>query len=316
MKKTIFFIFCLGVLVLPAKGFKKIFGTKKTPKPNIFLKDSFLIEKNIVLDGELYALRLGYATAPNLDEILVSAVYDELLQKPITNISWITQDPKSSKKPATNIQAFKTQQSILKQMEEMAQALDPNSAYDRIINDKHLIKKDFFFKKSEIFDMSKTLEEKKQILEINFLSKNSNLKFPLDISQEIYFKQFPAVAPPSKKPKSQSPSQSQKPKPTASTPERNANFGNAKVPSYLYPDRSSPAPDTAAQNRSPSPEEINQMIDLKELEEARMKVQGIDQFYQTQMQSQPQTQETNIPSDLRMMMQESQEGFEDSEELF
>jgi len=290
--KKIILIFCLGVLVLPAQAFKKFFGTKKTPKPKIFLKDSFLIEKNIVLDGELYTLRLGYATAPNLDEILVSAVYDELLQKPITNISWTTQDLKSSKKPASDFKAFKTQQSILKQMEEMAQALDPNSAYDRIIDDKHLIKKDFFFKKSEIFDMSKALEEKKQILEISFLSKNSNLKFPLDISQEIYFKQLPAVAPPSKKPKSQSPSPPQAPKPTASVPERNPNFGNSKVPSYLYPDRSSPATNTDTSNSSPSPEEMNQMLELKELEEARMKVQGMDQFYQTQMQSDPESEDS------------------------
>ena len=281
----------MGVLVLPAQAFKKFFGTKKTPKPKIFLKDSFLIEKNIVLDGELYTLRLGYATAPNLDEILVSAVYDELLQKPITNISWTTQDLKSSKKPASDFKAFKTQQSILKQMEEMAQALDPNSAYDRIIDDKHLIKKDFFFKKSEIFDMSKALEEKKQILEISFLSKNSNLKFPLDISQEIYFKQLP-VTPPSKKPKSQSPSPPQAPKPTASVPERNPNFGNSKVPSYLYPDRSSPAINTDTSNSSPSPEEMNQMLELKELEEARMKVQGMDQFYQTQMQSDPEIEDS------------------------
>lgn len=291
MKKIIFLAFCFWILILPVQAFKKIFGTKKTPKPNIFLKDSFLIEKNIVLDGELYTLRLGYATAPNLDEILVSAVYDELLQKPITNISWITQDLKSSKKPASDFKAFKTQQSILKQMEEMAQALDPNSAYDRIIDDKHLIKKDFFFKKSEIFDMSKALEEKKQILEISFLSKNSNLKFPLDISQEIYFKQLP-VTPPSKKSKKQAPSPPQAPKPTASVPERNANFGNSKVPSYLYPDRSSPATNTDTSNSSPSPEEMNQMLELKELEEARMKVQGMDQFYQTQMQSQPESEDS------------------------
>lgn len=294
MKKIIFLAFCFWILILPAQAFKKIFGTKKTPKANIFLKDSFLIEKNIVLDGELYTLRLGYATAPNLDEILISAVYDELLQKPITNISWTSQDLQSSKKPASNFKAFKTQQSILKQMEEMAQALDPNSAYDRIIDDKHLIKKDFFFKKSEIFDMSKALEEKKQILEINFLSKNSNLKFPLDISQEIYFKQFPAVAPPNKKPKSQSPSQAQAPKPSAKNSEHSPNFGNAKVPSYLYPDRSSPAQKTGAENSKPplpSQEEINQMLELKELEEARTKLQGMDQFYQTQMQSDPEIED-------------------------
>jgi hypothetical protein len=37
---------------------------------------------------------------------------------------------------------------------------------------------------------------------------------------------------------------------------------------------------------------MNQMLELKELEEARMKVQGMDQFYQTQMQSQPESEDS------------------------
>jgi len=271
MKKTVFLAFCFWILILPAQAIKNFLGNNKKPKSILLLKDSFLVEKNIVLAGELNTLRLGYATAPELDEILVSVVYDELLQKPITKISWITQDLKSTKKPASTFQAIKTQQTILKQMEEMAQGLDPVSAYDRIINDKHLIKKDFFFKKSDIFDMSKALEEKKHLLEISFLSKETSVVFPLDISEMIYFRQS-------------APAQNRAP---SQAPTKNP-----------------------AQNRAPSQAEINQMLELKELEEARSKVQGMNEFYQTQMQS--PVQEEKIPAELQMLMQE-ESGAEDQD---
>jgi hypothetical protein len=310
MKKIVFLAFCFWIIVLPGQAFKKIFADSKKAKTKILLKDSFLVEKNIVLAGELDTLRLGYATAPELDEILISVVYDELLQKPITNITWQTQELKNSKVPARNTQSFKTQQTILKQMEEMAQGLDPNSAYDRIINDKHLIKKDFFFRKSEIFDMSKTLEEKKQILEINFLSKDTKLVFPLDISDLVYFRQS---APAPQKPQKQALIPDTK-KSKSTNSEFSPNFGRSKVPGYLFPQgREAPAQNqaqTQTQNRSPSQAEINQMLELKELEEARSKVQGMNEFYQTQMQS--PVQEEKIPAELQMLMQE-ESGAEDQD---
>ena len=301
MKKIFFLSLCLLIFVAPANAFKKKSGKNKA---QVFLKDSFLLEKNIVLDGELYALRIGYALVPNSDEMIISTVYDELLQKPINNILWQTTEIKASKIPPKSYTPHKIEQVILKQMEEMAQTLDPNLAYDRFINDKHLIQKKFFFKKSEIFDMSKPLQEKKQILEINFLAKNANLKFPLDISELIYFKQSPA-------PKTPSP---QKPKASkAQASQFNPNGGNAKVPRYLFPQSKSVDSNTAP--RQPSQEELSQELELKELEEVKMKVQGMDQFYQTQFQPEKQADE-NIPNNLQMLMREAEDSSSEEQDLF
>jgi len=280
----------------------KLGGAKK-PKSNIFLKESFLIEKNIVLDGELDTLRIACALIPNQDEIMVSVVYDELLQKPIKNIAWQIEDSHSKKKI---VSATKNQQNILQQMEEMAQALDPNSAYDRIIHNKHLIKKDFYFKKSEIFDLSKPLVEQKQFLELSFIKNEKPINYQLDISSEIYYKQLVISKKPEKpKTQSQRPVQVQQ-KTQAPSP----NFGNAKVPSYLFPGRDSKQTETPAEQK-PDP---SQILELKELEEANMRLKGVDEFYMNTMQN--PSSEVPDANNLKMLMESEGAGIENSEELF
>ncbi|MEY3369539.1 MAG: hypothetical protein RLZZ361_209, partial [Cyanobacteriota bacterium] len=201
----------------------------------------------------------------------------------------------------------------LKQMEEMAQALDPNQAYDRIITSKHLVKKDFFFKKSEIFNTSKPLEEQKQFLEICFAKAETNPKFILDISEQIYFKNLPNIEKKNKSNSAQTKTQqlnkSQFPQ------EQNTNLGNAKVPRYLFQAPKNSAINTQ-ESQNPNPVEVNQMLELKEIEEAKQRLQGMDQFYQTQFSAPSQVQDSNIPNELQILIQESQTGLDDNEELF
>jgi hypothetical protein len=164
---------------------------------------------------------------------------------------------------------------VLKQMEQMALAYDPTSAYDRIVEDKHVINKSFFFNKAEIF--TNLEKEFAHFLEIEFAG---NIKKQLRIDSQIYLKPEPLVSPAT--------ATKSKQKAPVINPNLNPNFGDIKPPSYLRPAPQEEVP-TLPQQQVPTVNPNEQ-------------VQEIDPELKQQM------------DDIQMMLNGGSEGFGEEEE--
>ena len=79
------------------------------------------------------------------------------------------------------IQAYKTDEMVNKIAEAYTMESNPSQAYDRVTEDKHIINKNFYFKKDEVLG-----ENEKQIAQFLELSFSGALKKKLRIDEKLY----------------------------------------------------------------------------------------------------------------------------------
>lgn len=282
--------FCLKLVVLftllvsalmPVGAFFPFFKKKKQQviEP-LHINEEFLVQKNTEVDGVLYPIRFAVYIPRNNEFIKLSALYDELSQEPITNVTWITEAKNKKSKAPVVIKAIKTETQILEKMEQLALAYDPSSAYDRITEDKHVINKSFFFNRAEVFG-----EINRPIAHFVELEIGGNTKQQFRIDDEIYLKPAPIITP-------QTAGKNTEKKRSTPSP----NFGDIKPPSYLRPQESS--------------QELNpeQMRDLQEFEDAKRKI------HETNLGQEDPEDLRKQMTEMQMMLDESMggEGEEDS----
>lgn len=163
------------------------FGKKdKENKKEILLNEEVLIDSKYQSYDGIFKIKLAIHIAPNSSEIKIISFDDELNEFQIDKVNWIVeQRPDEAKlhklfKPR-KIEPIQTSIEVNELYESYSVDFDPNKAYDRISDNKHILNKYFIFKKDKVFKENK--EKIAHFLEITF---SNGMKKLIRIEEKIY----------------------------------------------------------------------------------------------------------------------------------
>lgn len=152
----------------------------------VLLNEEVIINNKYKSADGIFEIKLAIHIPPNGEDIRIISFDDELNKLQIENVNWIVERSPDKKvthrlfKPSL-IRPYETKTEVNEVYENYAVDFNPDKAYDRIAEDKHMINKSFIFKKSDVFKENK--EKIAHFLEITF---SNGMKKSIRIEEKIY----------------------------------------------------------------------------------------------------------------------------------
>ena len=155
-------------------------------------QEEVLLNEEVVINSKyrsvdgIFDVKLIIHIPHNSEEVKVISFDDELNEVQIDQINWLVEQNPNKKiihklfQPVI-IKAYKTETNVNEAYESHAVDFNPDKAYDRIADDKHLVNKSFSFEKKKIFKNNK--ERIAHFLELTF---SNGLKKSIRIEEKIY----------------------------------------------------------------------------------------------------------------------------------
>jgi len=186
MRLLILILISQIALTAPSQGFLWFGKKKPVIEKEILLNEEVLINNKYKSKDGIFEIKLAIHIPPNGDEVKIISFDDELNELQIDQVNWLVE--KSPNKKITHrlfkpdlIKPYETKVDVNEVYENYAVDFNPDKAYDRIAEDKHIINKSFSFHKSEIFQENK--EKIAHFLEITF---SNGMKKSIRIEEKIY----------------------------------------------------------------------------------------------------------------------------------
>lgn len=164
------------------------FGKKdqNESKKEVLLNEEVVINNKYKSNDGIFEIKLAIHIPPQGEDLRIISFDDELNKLQIENVNWLVERSPNKKithrlfKPSL-IKPYEIKTEVNKVYENYAVDFNPDKAYDRIAEDKHMVNKSFIFKKADIFRENK--EKIAHFLEITF---SNGMKKSIRIEEKIY----------------------------------------------------------------------------------------------------------------------------------
>jgi hypothetical protein len=163
---------------------------KKPEKPRNIAE--LLLNEEVVIDSKyrsvdrLFHIKLAINIPSSFEDLKITSFNDELNEIQIEKVNWIIEQKPDMKKThklfqPKLVQAYKSEKLVDSKSELMYIDYDPDKAYDRISDEKHMVIRNFYFPRSEVFTGNN--ESIAHFLELTF---NNGMKKSIRIEEKLY----------------------------------------------------------------------------------------------------------------------------------
>jgi hypothetical protein len=152
----------------------------------LLLNEEVLINSKYRSVDGIFHIKLAINIPSDAEDLKITSFVDEMNELQIENVNWIVEQRPDKKKTHKLFQprivkAYKSEKLIDSKAEVMHIDYDPDKAYDRISDDKHMIVRTFYFTRADIFG-----ENKERVANFLELSFNDGLKKSIRIEEKLY----------------------------------------------------------------------------------------------------------------------------------